>query len=103
MGKNRDRESLIRLITNTVVHEIVRKNSNRPESEHFLSSEVISYRGETEKSSLFHNWNKEDKKYIKEKSLKKIAEKLNIKYSDITYDKKDPKIFLEKELKSLGL
>ena len=37
MGKNRDRESLIRLLANTTVHEIIFRNTNRPESTEFLA------------------------------------------------------------------
>ena len=33
-------DKLIRLIVNTIVHEIVVMHTNRPESEHFLESEV---------------------------------------------------------------
>ena len=70
MGKNRDRESLIRLMVNTIVHELVLKNTNRPESKHFLNSEVIEYRSQTEKMAKEHNWNNEDKVHIREKALK---------------------------------
>lgn len=52
MGKNRDIRSLIDLITNTVVHEIVKRHTSRPESEHFLSSEIVQYRSQTEKAAI---------------------------------------------------
>lgn len=103
MGKNRDRESLIRLIVNTVVHEVLIKNSNRPESTSFLASEIIEYERKAGKFSELHNWNDEDKKYVQEKSLEKIKEKLKFKYSDIICSPKDPELFLVKELKSFGL
>ena len=74
MGKNRDRESLIRLITNTIVHEFVMKHTNRPESKHFLSTEIIEYREQTDKMAEKRHWNESDKKYIGEKVLKKIEE-----------------------------
>jgi len=32
MGKNRDRKSLIRLMANTIVHEIIVKHTNNPET-----------------------------------------------------------------------
>ncbi len=103
MGKNRDRESLIRVIVNTVVHRIVLKNTNRPESKKSLNAEVIEYRGLTEKSVSSHSWNKDDIKYIKTKSLKKIKEKLDSKYSDISYNKKDPEEILQKEINEIGI
>jgi len=103
MGKNRDIESLIRLLVNTVVHKIVIKNTNRSESKHFLGSEIIEYRNQTEKTAEQRNWNDKDKKDIKEGALKKIKEKLEFKYPDISFSKRESKIFLEKEIKNLGL
>ncbi|MDO8508400.1 MAG: hypothetical protein Q7S27_01820 [Nanoarchaeota archaeon] len=87
MGKNRDIESLIRVIVNTVTHQIVIKHTNRPESTNFLNSEIIEYRGQAEKIASSYNWNNEDKKFVEERALKKIIEKLTAKYSDIDYTK----------------
>ena len=78
-------EQLIRFVVNTIVHQIVEKHTNRPESKNFLNSEIIEYRGKAEESAESHNWNEEDKKYLESESLKKIKEKLAMKYSDITY------------------
>jgi len=103
MGKNRDRESLIRLMVNTIVHEIVMKHTNRPESKDFLKSEIVEYRGQTEKVAKQYTWNDKDKGYIKAKALKKIKEKLESKYSDVSYKAKEPQILLDKEIKDLGL
>lgn len=89
MGKNRDLESLIKLIVNIVVHEIVIRHTNRPESKHFLDSEIIEYRSQTEKTAKSHNWNNEDKKYVEEKALEKIKEKLGFKYPDINYSEQE--------------
>lgn len=85
MGKNRDIESLIRLIVNTIVHEIVIKHTNRPESKHFLSSEIAEYRSQTEKAAKKYNWNNKDKINISKKALAKIKEKLAVKYPDVIY------------------
>jgi len=89
MGKNRDRESLIRKIVNILSHEIVARHTNRPESTHFLNSEIIEYRSDAEKTAETHNWNSADKEYIKEKSLKKVIEKLKEKYSDVKYTEQE--------------
>lgn len=87
MGKNRDIESLIRLIANTIVHEIVVRHTNRPESRHFLSSEIVEYRSQAERAVKKHNWNDEDKAYISKNALAKIKEKLSAKYPDVKYPK----------------
>lgn len=96
MGKNRDRESLIRMIVNSVVHEIVAKHTNRSESKHFLESEVIEYRGKTKENAESHNWNNDDKSYIKEKALNRIRERLAKKYYDVKYSEKELLERLEK-------
>ena len=85
MGKDRDIKTLIRLLANTVVHQIVAEHTNKPESKHFLSSEVIEYSNQTNNMAQEHNWNEEDKKYIEEKALKMIKDKLSFKYTDINY------------------
>ena len=103
MGKNRDKESLIRLLANTIVHKIVLKHTNRPESKKFLSMEIIEYSGQTGKMAEQHTWNIGDKAYIIKKALKKIKEKLGSKYSDVSYNPKEVEILLDKELIELGL
>ena len=85
MGKNKDLDILIRLIANTIVHEIVIRHTNRPESEHFLESEIIEYRGQAKKTAKSHNWNNDDKQYVEDNAQIKIKEKLKIKYSDVLF------------------
>ena|SRR3989344_3649759 len=101
MGKNRDIESLVRLMVNTIVHEIVVKHTNKPDSKHFLSSEIAEYRSQTEKMAEQHNWNDKDKEHIREKSLKKIKEKLNSKYSDVPFFAKEAKKLVDEEIEDL--
>jgi hypothetical protein len=101
MGKNRDIESLVRLIVNTIVHEIIVKHTNKPESKHFLGSEIAEYRSQTEKMAEQYNWNNQDKEHIKEKALKKIKEKLASKYPDISFSAKEAEKLLDKEINDL--
>lgn len=98
MGKNRDRESLIRLLVNTIVHEIVMRHTHKPESKHFLFSEIIEYLGQTDKISDTHNWNENDKEYIKEKVMKKIEDKLKNKYTDIPFSLQEIEKLVNKEI-----
>jgi hypothetical protein len=98
MGKNRDIKSLIRLMSNTIVHEIVAKHTNRPESEKSLNFEVIEYRGQTKKMYGRHNWNQRDKENIKNKVLRMVREKLSIKYSDVSYSEDELEDLLEVEM-----
>ena len=101
MGKNRDKELLIKLLVNIVVHEIVFKHTNRPESKTFLSNEIIEYRGQTEKMAGQHTWNIEDREDIRKKALKKIKDKLDLKYSDVSFSAKEAEILLDKVMKDL--
>jgi len=101
MGKNSDRESLIRLLANTLVHEILAKHTNRPESRHFLSSEIAEYRGQTEKAAENYNWNDEDRNFIKEKALQKVKEKLFNKYPDVNYSEEEVMLMLDKMIKEI--
>ena len=89
MGKNRIRESLIREIANIAVHELVKKHTSKPETTHFLSSEIIEYRSLAKKTSEEYNWNSNDKEHVENKALKAIKEKLALKYSDISYSEQD--------------
>ncbi len=86
MGKNRDLNILIRLIVNTVVHKIVVKHTNRPESKHFLKSEVIEYRNQTEDVAKSHNWNDDDRNEVRNIAFLKIKDKLKSKYSDVLFE-----------------
>ena len=101
MGKNRDLESLIRLIVNTISHQIIAEHTNKPESVDFLNSEIIEYRIQTEKAMKKHNWNNEDKEYAEKKALEKIKEKLAIKYSDINYSEQEIIIKLKNVMKEI--
>ena len=89
MGKSRTRESLIREVVNIIVHEILTKHTNRPESVHFLESETIEYKNKAEKISETYNWNADDKEYVEKKALELIKEKLAAKYPDVKYLKQE--------------
>ncbi len=101
MGKNRDIESLIRIIANTIVHEIVRKHTNKPESGHFLSAEVIEYRGQIGKTAEQHNWNEQDKERIKEEAKIKAKEKLQTKYPDVAFSQEEVNNLVDEERENI--
>ncbi len=102
MGKNRDRESLITLIVSTVVHELVARHTNRPESEHFLQSEVTEYFEQVKELASEHTWNDSDKEYIKEKALKKIKTRMEFKYSDVSFLEQEAISLLDKVISELN-
>lgn len=89
MGKNRVRGSLAGIITNIIVHKIVARHTNRPESSPFLEAEIIEYIGQAKKASEEFNWNDEDREYIEHKSIKQAMEILGRKYPDVEYTEKE--------------
>lgn len=101
MGKNRDRESLIRVISNVLVHEIIARHTNKPESASFTESEIIEYRSLAEKTAEGYNWNEEDKKHAEEKALKFAKDKLAVKYSDISYSENELRAGLKELIKEM--
>jgi len=102
MGKNKDIKSLIGLVADTVVHELVAMHTNRPESESFLKSEIAEYRGQAEESYEEHTWNEEDKVNIKNNALKEVARRMTSKYPDVSFDESEIEEFVDKEMKRLG-
>lgn len=94
MGKNRDIEELINRIVAVIIHKILERYTNRPESRKFLSSEVVEYTEQANKSAQSHNWNDIDRDYIMERALQRIVNKMNIDYSDVEYDEEFAKNIL---------
>jgi hypothetical protein len=84
MGKNSDRKSVIRLVSNVIVHELIARHTNFPESTHFLNSEVVEYSGQAEKSFQKHNWNDSDLDFIEKNAFQTIKQILSAKYSDVS-------------------
>lgn len=101
MGKNRVRKSVIRIIANTLVHEIVVKHTHRPESSHFLTAEIIEYKSQAEKFSGEFNWNAEDKEGIERESHRNAEEILHRKYPDISYKEYELKEILKRILEEI--
>jgi len=83
MGKNRDRESLIRVLAGTIIHEILFKKTNKPESKNHLQAEIIGYRSVSDEMVKERHWNSEDKEYIGEKVLRRVIIKMERKYDDV--------------------
>ncbi len=95
MGKNRDRESLIRVLVNKVVHQILMIKTNKPESRNHLLSEIVEYRGLTSRMYNCCNWNEDDIKYIKGKVLENVRKKMKNKYDDVKFSEKEAERLLE--------
>lgn len=90
MGKNKLIKSLGKRIGNIVIHKILMKYTNIPESLHHLKSEVETYRDNVMESSQEFNWNDKDKSEIKSLALDKFKKDMKIFYSDVKFPKEEP-------------
>ncbi|MBS3088910.1 hypothetical protein J4402_03995 [Candidatus Pacearchaeota archaeon] len=96
MGKNDVIKSLSKVIANIALHKLVFAHTNKPESKHFLESEIIEYRSVAQNKALEFNWNESDKKKIHEISLNLLKKEKDTKYPDIEFpDEEAEKIMSE--------
>lgn len=85
MGKNRTLKILGNIIGNIVVHKILVKYTNKPESVSHVKKEVIAYGENASEIAQEFNWNQEDKVQISIESLKKFNNSIEKYYSDVTF------------------
>ena len=64
MGKNKLIKSLGKRIGNTVIHKILIKYTNKPDSVQYLENEADAYRDNVLESSQDFNWSDKDKEEI---------------------------------------
>jgi len=96
MGKNDVVKSLSKVIANISLHKLVLTHTNKPESKHFLESEIAEYRSVAQVKSQEFNWNDSDKRMISEISLKILKSTKEKKYPDVEFsDKEAEKIVSE--------
>ena len=82
MGKTRIIKILGNIIGNVVVHKILIKYTNKPESVHHLAEEIGTYNA-LEMAQEF-NWSKEDEDKIKQEILKNFNKRIK-KYKDVKF------------------
>lgn len=85
MGKNRAIKILGNIIGNLVVHKILIKYTNKPESIHHLKSEIEAYRDNSLGIASEHNWNEKDKVEIRSASLKEFKKDMDLYYKDVKF------------------
>jgi hypothetical protein len=99
MGKNRTIKSLGRIIGNIVVHKVVLKYGKKLESFNHTSSEIIAYRDTAIGIALEYNWNNDDLVEIRKEVHDYFINKMNVKYSYITYSIKDAEEIIDSTIK----
>src|SRR3989344_3839069 len=101
MGKNRIIKILGNVIGNIVVHKILIKHTNKPESLNHLESEVDAYRDNALEIANEFNWNKKDLEEIKSEALKKFEKDMKKYYSDVKFPSNESDKLIEKTLKEI--
>jgi hypothetical protein len=85
MGKNSAIKTLGKRIGNIVLHNLLVKHTNRPESRGYLQSEAIEYRNAAIKDAKKYNWNHDDKRELKIAAINFIEQKKAKKYVDVNF------------------
>ncbi len=85
MGKNRIIKILGNVIGNIVVHKVLVKYTNRPESINHLTEEVGTYRDNALETAQEFNWSDKDTEEIKQKSMKKFEKDMKKYYNDVKF------------------
>ena len=89
MGKNNAVKSLSKVIANISLHKLILMHTNKPESKHFLESEIAEYRSVAQLRSQEFNWNDSDKRMICKISLKILRNTKEKKYPDLEFSDKE--------------
>lgn len=103
MGKNRILKTLGKRIGNTVMHKLLVKYTNRPESVGHLESEEQAYRDSAIKEAKRYHWNMEDINLIKLEAIDFIKDRKDKKYPDVIFSSEEAKKLIEEEIVDLEL
>lgn len=98
MGKNKLIKSLGKRIGNTVIHKILMKYTNKPDSVNFLKAEAESYRDNVMESSQEFNWSDKDKSEIKSLALDKFNKDMKKFYGDVKFPEKEPEKLIDETI-----
>jgi len=70
MGKNKIIKIFGNILGNVIVHKILVKYTNKPESVRYLTEEIGTYRDDALEIAQEFNWSKKDEDKIKQEILK---------------------------------
>ena len=101
MGKKSAINSLSKIIANVIIHKILLKYTNKPESVSHLYYEVIEYRNTAISRADEFNWNRLDKEKIKSNALKHFKRKIAKRYGDVKFPIKEAIRILNQTIKEV--
>ena len=84
MGKKRIIKILGNIIGNVVVHKILVRYTNKPESVPHLTEEIGTYQDNALEMAQEFNWDYEDKSKLKQEALKNFNKRIK-KYQDVKF------------------
>jgi cupin superfamily acireductone dioxygenase involved in methionine salvage len=98
MGKNRTIKILGGIIGNIVVHKILIKHTNKPESVSHMTKEVGVYGENASEIAQEFNWNDKDKIKIHEEAIKKFKNNIEKYYSDVIFPENEVLILIDETI-----
>ena len=103
MGKNSSLRTLGNVIGNVVLHKMLGRYTNKPESVSHLINEENEYRASAIKEARKFNWNEKDKQEVKIAAIQFFRNKSIKKYSDVRLPLGEAEVLIDKEIKDLGI
>lgn len=103
MGKNSALKTLGKRIGNVVLHMLLGKYTNRPESTDHLEREEATYRDSAVKDAKKYNWNEKDKEALRKEALDFIEQRAIAKYPDVNIPLGEAEELIDEEIEDLGI
>ena len=103
MGKDGVIKTLGKGIGNVVLHSLLVKHTNRPESINHLQNEESEYRDNVIKKAKIYNWNEADKEEMNKIAIKFILDKKEQRYIDVDFTLDEINKLVSAEIEKLRL
>ena len=103
MGKIRVIKILGNIIGNIVVHKILVKHTNKPESVNHLSEEIGTYQDNALETAQEFNWNEKDKAKIEALALEQFKREVKKKYNDVKFPMNEAEKLIKETMDELML
>jgi len=100
MGKNSVITSLGKCIGNVVLHKVVLKHTNIPESKKHLEDEIRDYGSDVLEKAQEFTWTEEEKSEIEDKALRRVKNIIR-NYPDLDYEESEIKAILLETIKEM--
>ena len=103
MGKNSALKTLGRRLGNIVLHRMLVKYTNKPESVSHLANEETEYRAAAIIDAKKFNWNEKDKQELKIVAIGFFKNKSIKRYKDVKLPLEEAKTLISQEIIDLNL